>query len=713
MSGGTDASAKLVGMDSTHCKFRPSPRLVSGFALIALLLPLAATALDRSVERDRYAAASAALERSKGDEWKRLAEGLEDYPLFPYLEYNALIAAKGPLQRAAVDDFLERWPGTLPARDLRDRWLRQLGKAADWTTFRADWEATPARDLVCLNLQARLAASEKIDYVKEVQPLWLQAKASPDSCAPVFVAAQRAGKLDRALIWQRIDLAAAAGNAEPINAAASLLDGADRAAALRLGSSIASPAVELAKASTWPDEPRARDAISYGLARHARRNSAAAETLWAGLQSKFRWEAAQKNRILNAIAIYRSTNYSDDALARLKALPAEAADDVSREWTVRTALAGGDLETTLAALQSMPASQKADPRWRYLQARVLTKLKRDGEARPIYVELSKEANFHGFLAADWIDAPYSICPITLAEDKPAEKRIAEQPDLLRAFEFHAFGKSVEARREWDFAMTKLDPAQRNLAADYAYRQGWYDRAVFALSANPETLRMYEQRFPLGQQNRVLRESREAGIDPSWAYGILRAESAWMSDARSHADAYGLMQLLPGTAKRVATTYGIPFSGNGTALFDPALNIQLGTRYLGMMAKRYSGSPWLASAAYNAGEAPVNRWLEARGSFEPDFFIETIPYRETREYVSRVLAFSVIYDWRLNGKVSSLASKLPRIGQAYQVPDEKSARKAVICASSAPKPSAEDAPAAADPSQQPTVESAKPSQGGTR
>ena len=114
------------------------------------------------------------------------------------------------------------------------------------------------------------------------------------------------------------------------------------------------------------------------------------------------------------------------------------------------------------------------------------------------------------------------------------------------------------------------------------------------------------------------------------------------------------------------------------LFEPALNIQLGTRFLGQMANQYSGSPWLASAAYNAGGTPVGRWIAARGTLEPDFFIETIPYKETREYVARVLAFSVIYDWRMNNKVIPLATRLPKIGEAYKAPKDDAQRKLVVC-----------------------------------
>jgi soluble lytic murein transglycosylase len=138
-----------------------------------------------------------------------------------------------------------------------------------------------------------------------------------------------------------------------------------------------------------------------------------------------------------------------------------------------------------------------------------------------------------------------------------------------------------------------------------------------------------------------------------------------------------MQLLPGVAKHLAQSEKIPYN-RPSDLFDPTLNIELGTRYLGRMADRYDGNPWLASAAYNAGEAPVGRWLDARGSLDPDFFIETIPYKETREYVARVLAFSVIYDWRMNGKALALSSRMPRIGQAYAAPSAATPRKGVTC-----------------------------------
>lgn len=648
-------------------------------AVVFSLNATAWAATDQRQQRERYRNAMSAVERGPADAWKRIAIDLDDYPLLPYIELAALKKADAQPKPAQVQAFIKRWPDTLVARDLRESTLRQLATQSDWSSFRTLWQDSRALDLRCAWQRARIATGEKPDAIKDIEPLWMQPRATPATCEPLFVWARQNGALDDAQVWSRIEAAASAANPEAVAVIATQLSGNDKIAADRIASSVRDPASTLAKAATWPDTPRARDAIAYGLMRLARRDSAAAETRWADLGAKFKWDAAQKNRILNAIAVYRSTSYSPDALARLKALPDAAKDDSSREWHVRVALAALDWNETLAALDGMSEPQKADARWRYLRARVLTKLDRKAEATPIFADVAREANFHGFLAADWIDTPYAICPNTFVTDKASEAAIARQPDLARAFEFHALGELDRARREWDFAMGKLEPEQRRLAADFAYRNDWPDRAVFLLSASPETQRYYEQRFPLAQNKHVLREARDAGIDPAWSYAIIRAESAWMSDARSHADAYGLMQLLPGVAKQVAKNASLSYA-KPQDLFDPTLNIQLGTRFLAQMANKYSGSPWLASAAYNAGGSPVGRWIDARPNFEPDFFIETIPYKETRDYVARVLAFSVIYDWRMNQKVVPLATRLPKIGQAYKSPDKSTTRKVVDCPS---------------------------------
>ena len=653
--------------------------------------PLAAT--DRAGERNAFRAALAAAARGADSDWRKLAAAVDsDYPPYPYIELAALRRDLKHARPEAVGRFLERWPDTLAAADLRAAWLRELARRGEWTRVRALYAGSEERDLQCHALQARRLAGETLDFARDLESVWRGGQRLPDACHQVIAHARASGLIDDAQAWARIARAAEAGQADAVAQVAGWIDGALRVDADRVLAALRDAPASFGKARSWPDSPRTRDALAWGLARHARRDSAAAETAWADLAARFKWEPAQKNRILNAIALYRATSYSPDALARLKALPPEADDDATREWRVRGALAAADYEGTLEALERMSDEQKADPQWRYLRGRMLMKLGRDVEATALLGEVAREATFHGFLAADWIGRPYSICPDTLAADAHAAARLERQPDLARAFEFRELGMLREGRREWDFAMSKLEPAQQRLAADLAYRRGWYDRAVFAFSGAPETRRLYEQRFPIAMEHQVRRDAREAGIDPAWAYAIIRAESAWMADARSHADAYGLMQLLPAVGKQVAKSADVAWRGvNG--LFDPEYNVKLGTRFLGQMAREFDGNPWLASAAYNAGARPVRRWLDARARLEPDFFIETIPYRETREYVARVLAFAVIYDWRLNEEVLPLSSRMPKAGQSTRAANSSTPRKRVVCDAGPATPEAAAAAAA--------------------
>ena len=121
--------------------------------------------------------------------------------------------------------------------------------------------------------------------------------------------------------------------------------------------------------------------------------------------------------------------------------------------------------------------------------------------------------------------------------------------------------------------------------------------------------------------------------------VARRESAFNPQARSPVGAMGLMQLMPGTAKDMARQSGINISDTAE-VFDPALNIDLGSGYLAGLLKRYNNNRVLALAAYNAGPHRVDGWLDDHDT-PFDVFIESIPFYETREYVQAVLAYRVI------------------------------------------------------------------------
>lgn len=140
-------------------------------------------------------------------------------------------------------------------------------------------------------------------------------------------------------------------------------------------------------------------------------------------------------------------------------------------------------------------------------------------------------------------------------------------------------------------------------------------------------------YPLAFWTIVARDAGSNAVDPLLIEAVMRQESRFDPQAQSPAEAYGLMQLLPRTATRVAA--------NGravepSALFEPDVNIALGARYLNGLLVRFGGDVLKALAAYNGGEAAVEKWERRFAGLDPDEFVESISYRETRDYVKRVM-----------------------------------------------------------------------------
>ncbi|MHC1480856.1 transglycosylase SLT domain-containing protein [Frateuria aurantia] len=597
-----------------------------------------------------------------GDSWRSQAVGLEHYLLFPYLEAAALQHDIGQLTVQQVDDFSQRYPATLPAADLRRAFLRELARRQDWNEFLARYQPGGGTELSCFALQAHLAQGQPLDFDQDLAALWSQASL-PAACDPVLATARQQGLLTPERLWQRIDRAIEAAAGGTIASLAAALPAEQQASANRLALALRDPASAVAEAPGWPDTIRERQAAVLALTRLARRDSAQADQAWAQLQSHFQWTPDQRDAIQYALALYAAADYQSDASQRLAGLKPEQQTPATRAWAARVALANQDWPAVLQAIARMPATEQDSAEWRYFKARALQASGQGPAADALYSSLAAQTTYYGFLAADHLQQNYQICPAEPMDDVAAQQQLLrDSVGLQRALELAAVGLPWQARREWNQAMAGEDADSRRQAALLAWHAGWYDRAISQFSSGP-ALHYYDQRFPLDENDGVVAKADDAGVDPAWAYAVIRAESAWVPDARSGADAWGLMQLVPATARGLATQNGLPWAGT-RSLLDPATNISLGTRYLAQLAARYQGSPWLTSVAYNAGPQNLQRWLDARPGLAPDIFIATIPYYETRKYATQILTFAVVYDWRLHHQVQRISQRMPALNQAY-------------------------------------------------
>ena len=211
----------------------------------------------------------------------------------------------------------------------------------------------------------------------------------------------------------------------------------------------------------------------------------------------------------------------------------------------------------------------------------------------------------------------------------------------------------------DFAVRELQAAAATDGGSWAPAEtaqlyvetGHYDRAIesmkhsapnyFALDIPDLPRKYWEALFPKPYWSDLKRSAAANGLDPYLVASLIRQESEFNPNAVSRANAVGLMQLLPKTGKAVAKEVKLK-RYSASQLYTPAVNMQLGTRYFRGMVDRFGGSFEYALAAYNAGSDRVDEWL-AQGKYrDPQEFVESIPFTETREYVQAILRNASVY-----------------------------------------------------------------------
>ncbi|WP_109079568.1 transglycosylase SLT domain-containing protein [Aggregatibacter aphrophilus] len=325
-----------------------------------------------------------------------------------------------------------------------------------------------------------------------------------------------------------------------------------------------------------------------------------------------------------------------------------------------------DLTPWLNAL-SVEGQQKQE--WRYWQAKTIAK--RDSKkTKEILTALSNERGFYPMLAAaklhpktrgngyDFGQPELLIAP-SISEPYWADEFKKVKPALEEIAELRQLERFGPAKQRWRFLLENLfgnDKKEKQMAlSQYANQQNWFDLGVDG-SIIAKAFDYIQLRLPIAYSHYydIALKSRPAlsktkpqaalntNVSKSFAMAISRQESAWNPQAQSSANARGLMQLLPSTAKVTADNAKLPYTGE-TDLFKPLNNILLGTAHLAELNAKYPNNRILIASAYNAGAHRVEKWLaRANGKLEMDEFVASIPFYETRGYVQNVLTYDFYY-----------------------------------------------------------------------
>jgi soluble lytic murein transglycosylase len=282
----------------------------------------------------------------------------------------------------------------------------------------------------------------------------------------------------------------------------------------------------------------------------------------------------------------------------------------------------------------------------YWQARALEKAGDELEARSLFETLavSTSSNYYPTLAAMRVNQPEPSSPAASVPDLapgavPADSgrtqfhlaRVAALRDLglreLEPPELRAIEPYIESNRKLqNFVLAELQNAG-----------AWFDAIEVAMSLSArgelDSATAERIRYPRGYWSLLTTASSRNRLDPYLVAALIRQESLFNPQARSTSDAHGLMQLLPATADRYAAVTGV--TGSPLDLYDPDISIQLGTAYLRELTEMFSGNIFRVVAAYNAGEHSVAQW-NARYPGDDDQWVENIGFRETRNYVKKVI-----------------------------------------------------------------------------
>ncbi len=598
-----------------------------------------APGISAAAKRATFLAAEAALKSADQDRYRTLAADLSGYPLLPYLRYRELNQTPGDMTDEQVRQFLADYPDSFLADRLRATWLMRLAAEGRWVDYLAAYRPDGSDERECLYRQALLATGRADEALADLEPLWLQAGPAPDACDPLFDAWHAAGGLTPALLWERIVLALGANRTKLAKRIGDYLPPADTRY-LDLGLSIhRDPSLAEDPATFAEPHPQRGALIALAVQRLPTSAPAAAAQAWDLLRTLYPIPPAAAETAESALGLALAEAGDPAGLDRLDLIPADADNTELQARRLRAALSLNAWDRVAAWVARMPEDDDKVDLWRYWQARAEEALGHEDGADALYRQAAQARSLWGFLAAERLGLPYPLDPQPTPADPERVARIAALPALARIAELKALDRAPDMRREWAGVIAGLEPEDLMAAAVIAQGLDWPDQAIRTL-ARSSYWDDLELRFPLAYRDPIRAQAGATGLPDDWIYAVTREESTFDPGAGSSAGAIGLMQLLPDTARQVAKDRGqrIPSRWD---LLDPETNIALGSGYLASMAERYGGHPALATAAYNAGPHRVDKWLPA-SPMPADLWIATIPYRETRGYVRRVLAYRVIY-----------------------------------------------------------------------
>jgi soluble lytic murein transglycosylase len=641
-----------------------------GLATIMAALVLQTTAWAQTPADTALLEMRDAFRRNNTGQLATLLPRVRGHALEPLALYWDMKARLDTAPATDIRAAMDRMAGSYWEDRLRNDWLLQLGKQRDWATFEAElpkFRMNDDRQVQCyaLMLDAVAGRTPASEAARQVTPLWHAQRDVDEGCATAARALLDSGHLKPLAVWQRARLAMDANKPRAVAQAVAMLD-PDWVPMIE---ALAKDPAKYLDEKFTAIRPRTKEMVTLATIRLAASDPTAAAL---ELQRK-RWvtQLTQEERgwLWGVIGRRSAQKLQGDALVHFANGQDRFMHDDHLAWKARAGLRAGAWGHVRDAVAAMSEAQRGEPVWVYWRARALQALKEPDaataptQARALYESIASPRGFYEQLAMEelgrTITVPPAPPPLTAQEMAAAENH----PGLRRALAAIQLGLRSEGVREWHYAVALHAPggkAERELlaAAALACRHELWDRCINTSKRTPDALD-HSQRFPMPHQSEVVKRASAIGLDPAYVYGLIRQESRFVMNARSHVGASGLMQVMPATASWTARKIGLTDFKAGQ-INELDTNILIGTAYLKFALDDFEGSLPMAAAAYNAGPGRPRAWRNGP-TLPGEIWAENIPFDETRDYVKRVLANTTNYAALITGQPQSLRARLGVVG----------------------------------------------------
>ena len=641
----------------------PSILTLLGVLFLSVLLPACAQVPKRG--DDAVLEMHQAWRKMDRARLSALLPQVQGHALEPLAAYWELRSRLDSASDDEVQGFFSRYAGSYYEDRLRNDWLLQLGRRRDWSAIAVEFpkfRMQDDREARCYALAADAVLSKR-DVAQEALRLWYAQRDADDGCTWLAEHLHSGKKINGVELWRKARIAMDANKAKAAKDAADI-------EAPRLSEQVSlifnDPAKYIDKRLVAITRNRKELAVLALIRLAASDPDKAAQLLEA------RWglmlTAEEKNwtwGVIGKQAAQKLQDNASDYFARVQK-DSDLNDDLLM-WKVRAALRSGQWRQVQSATEALSTETRQDSAWTYWRARALlataTSDAQRQQAQELLRGMASVRGFYEQLALEELGQPITVPPAP-APLSPAEKAQAlANPGLQRALLAIQIGLRPEGNREWNYTTNLHNAGGMNdrellAAADLACQRQVWDRCINT-SDRTRGLIDFEQRFPMPLRETVIRRANGIGLDPAYVYGLIRQESRFIMDARSHVGASGLMQVMPATAKWTARKIGLT-GFTPDQLSDKETNVTIGTGYLKLVLDDFGGSMPMAAAAYNAGPGRPRKWRDGP-MLEGAIWAENVPFQETRDYVKKVLSNTTNYAAIITGQPQSLKARLGNVG----------------------------------------------------